>query len=37
MGTKSKAGKYVHIFKDKKTGVEKRKTKKRGGSFGSSK
>lgn len=34
MGNRSKIGKYVHVFKDKKTGVVKAKTKKRGGSFG---
>ena len=34
MGTKSARKSYVHIFKDKKTGVEKRRTKKRGGAFG---
>lgn len=34
MGSKSKARSYVHIFKDKKTGIEKRRTKKKLGGFG---
>jgi len=35
MGTKSKIKKYVHTFKDKKTGQDKSISKKQGGTFGS--
>ena len=37
MGNKSKVRQYVHIFKDKKTGVTKKITKKKLGAFGGTK